>query len=439
MTGAGLSRRDVLRAGEAATATAVASAAMAAAGAPAAGQVPSGVLELHINDGYVPMVDGSLVYMRGFGDRATQRSDPAPSLTCAPRAFLAGGRLVDGRTHPVGAPVPPHGRPGPAGPDPAQAGTYLIRNRHWASIYPRRTIIAEEGTTVRLRIHNHLQQVHGFAVSGIAGAAVTVAPGAVTDLSFRVDVPGTYIYSDPLRAPVERVLGLHGVLLVTPAGDPWRASADSTPFERQWLWICHDIDAVWAQQASEGKLVDPVARPSVPRYFTLNDRSGYESLALSEDEERNEAAEEDTLPSGWPRRTDVRDPEAPGRAGQVVRTVNTGIAVHQLHFHGNHFWTYRRDNQTMSRDRATFVNGHVRLQQWEDVLELDPMARADLVLPVKPPPDVVPAVWAARTDDWTYPMHCHAEMSQTAGGGVYPGGLVADWVLAGGTPPAGEL
>jgi hypothetical protein len=413
---------------------------MTAAGGSANAVVSSGVLELHVNDGFVPMVDGSLVYMRGFGDRATPRSDPAPSLTCAPHAFLADGRLVDGRTYPFGAPVPPHGRPIPSSPDPAQAGTYLVRTRYWASIYPRRTIIAEQGATVRLRIHNHLAQPHRFAVTGIAGAAVTVRPGQSMDLSFVAATPGTYVYSDPLRAPVERVLGLHGVLLVVPADDPWRAAPMSVPFERQWVWIVHDIDPVWAYLASQGQLIDPVSRPSVPRYFTLNDRSGYLSLAVSEDEEANEVRHQDTLPSGWPRRTDVRDPEAAGRVGQVVRMVNTGVAVHQMHFHGNHIWTYRRENRDLLRNRAVVdADGHVRMQQWEDVVELDPLQRADVVLPLKPPPDVVPAVWAARTEDWTFPMHCHAEMSQTAGGGVYPGGLVADWVLAGGTPPTGDV
>jgi hypothetical protein len=28
-------------------------------------------------------------------------------------------------------------------------------------------------------------------------------------------------------------------------------------------------------------------------------------------------------------------------------------------------------------------------------------------------------------------MHCHTEMSQTAGGGNYPQGLVTDWELTG--------
>jgi hypothetical protein len=427
-------RRDVLRAG----ALTAAAAGLHGGTPPAGAVVPSGVLELHVNEGYVPMVDGSLVYMRGFGDRPTSRSDPHPSLTCAPRAFLADGRLVDGRTHPYGAPVPPHGRPTPGAPDPAAAGTYLVRDRHWASIYPRRTIIAEQGATVRLRVHNHLAQQHRFTVSGIAGATVAVPPGRSADLSFTPTVPGTYVYWSNVRAPVERVLGLHGVLLVTPADDPWRAGPGSMPFERQWLWIVHDVDPVWGQLAAAGTAIDPVARPSVPRYFTLNDRSGYRSLAVSQDEESNEAAHQDTLPSGWPRRTDVRDPEAPGRRGQVVRMVNTGVAVHQMHFHGNHIWTHRRENRDLSRTRAVVsADGHIRMQQWEDVVELDPLQRADVVLPLKPPPDVVPAVWAARRDDWTYPMHCHAEMSQSAGGGVYPGGRVADWVLAGGTPPTG--
>jgi hypothetical protein len=73
--------------------------------------------------------------------------------------------------------------------------------------------------------------------------------------------------------------------------------------------------------------------------------------------------------------------------------------------------------------------GHVVLQHWEDVVELDPMDRKDVVLPVRRPPEVIDPVWNARSTDYHYPMHCHAEPSQTAAGGLYPGGLVADWVL----------
>ena len=57
------------------------------------------------------------------------------------------------------------------------------------------------------------------------------------------------------------------------------------------------------------------------------------------------------------------------------------------------------------------------------------------MLPVRRPPESIDQVWEARTEDWIYPMHCHAEPSQTAAGGLYPGGLVAHWVLAGPTTP----
>ena len=52
------------------------------------------------------------------------------------------------------------------------------------------------------------------------------------------------------------------------------------------------------------------------------------------------------------------------------------------------------------------------------------------MLPVRRPPEVLDRVWNARDEDWEYPMHCHSEPSQTAAGGLYPGGLVAGWTLA---------
>ena len=85
------------------------------------------------------------------------------------------------------------------------------------------------------------------------------------------------------------------------------------------------------------------------------------------------------------------------------------------------------------------LQGDVILQHWEDTVQLEPLDRKESLLPVRRPPDVVDPVWDARTDDWRYPMHCHAEPSQTAAGGLYPGGLVADWVVAADAVPESGL
>jgi hypothetical protein len=232
---------------------------------------------------------------------------------------------------------------------------------------------------------------------------------------------------------VNRVLGLYGVLVVVPAERPWTLDGTEGEFERQWLWVLADIDPEWGRLARLGAKIDPERTPCVPRYFTLNDRSGVFSLAISPDEAENLRTHEDTKPSGHARTVDVRklphSEDAGVGTGQLIRLVNAGIAVHQPHFHGNHVWTLAINNTTLTRTHVEIVDGHIALQHWEDVVEMDPLTTKAVMLPLKPPPDALDVVRANQECDWVYPMHCHAEMSQTAGGGLYPGGQVSDWVL----------
>ncbi|TNB75677.1 copper resistance protein [Arthrobacter sp. BB-1] len=399
------------------------------------------VLDIHINDGFVPMVDGSLVYHRGFGDRRTAVNDPKPALAMGPRVIRANGQVVASRTYPLGAPVPPLGRPAPLGPDPANPRQFLARRGYWASYFPDRTLIAETGSTLQIMVHNNLSQPHEirFHRAGTGGADVgsgPVAPGKTKLLSFRAPAPGTYLFTDPGNQPVERTLGLYGGLVVIDPSNAWRLAAGAAEFERQWLWLCHDVDSNWARIASRGQTVNPLSTPAVPDYFTLNGYSGFQSIAVTPDEAFNHRRKEDSLPSGQPRETDVRNfsasPSAGAlRSGQLVRMVNAGIVDHQLHYHGNHVWTVRANGIDFPRTNGTVSpQGDVILQQWEDTVQLQPLECKESVLPVRRPPEVIDGVWNARTEDWTYPMHCHAEPSQTARGGLYPGGLVADWVLA---------
>jgi FtsP/CotA-like multicopper oxidase with cupredoxin domain len=400
-----------------------------------------GVVDVYINEGFRAMVDGSLVYHRGFGDRPTPVGDPNPSLALSPLVFSASGQVTASRTYPLGAALPPKGRPGSPGHDPQEPGYYIARRAHWASYFPDRTLIAETGSRIRLRVHNQLKQQHELLIhdAGTDGGDVTtgpISPGATGQIDVPAPVPGTYLYSDPSNAPVERTLGLYGGLVVIDPADAWRLAPQGPEFERQWLWICHDVVPEWAEVAGSGGTVDPGGPDPTPRYFTLNGYSGFQSLAVTNNPEFNEAREEDTLPSGHPRLTDVRNfSQSPVagtvRTGQLIRTLNAGIVDHQLHFHGNHVWMVRANGLDFPRSGGSVLpDGHVRLQHWEDTVSLAPLERKEMMLPVVRPPDTVDAVWSSRSSDWKYPMHCHAEPSQTAAGGVYPGGLLADWVLA---------
>ncbi|WP_051441765.1 Tat pathway signal protein [Arthrobacter sp. H14] len=411
-------------------------------------------LNVYINDGFVPMVDGALVYHRGFGDRPTAVDDAAPSLTLPPHVFTADGRLVKSRKYPLNATSPHLGRPEPLYSDPINPGQYLVRRAYWASYFPERTIIAEAGSTISLRVHNTLADEHelsflntapGDSPTAIRRHTTTgrIAPGSSKLLEFEAPPAGTYIYCDPgtspddaLLDPVQRTLGLAGALFVANTEEPWRITPGGEEFERQWLWFCHDIEPEWARLASQGQTVDPAVTPAYPRYFTLNDRSGFESLGVSIDEALNHLREEDTLMSGAARQVDVRDfsqgvtPDTV-RTGHMMRFINAGIVHHQLHFHGNHIWTVGRNGTPFPRTGGFIdAEGHVVLQQWEDVVEVHPLDRRDCVLPVKRPPEATATVWNARTGDWIYPMHCHAEPSQVAMGGMYPAGLVGHWAIS---------
>lgn len=405
-------------------------------------------LDLHINDGFLPMVDGSLVYHRGFGDRRTLVTDPRPSLAVSPRVFLQNGTVVASRTYPLKAAVPPLGRPAPAAKDPANPGEFLVRRAYWASFFPDRTLIAETGSTISIRVTNHLAQEHALQFlnagpgNGHVGTGV-IKPGQTKRLEFTAPKAGTYLYcdpgavpADPTADPVQRVLGLFGALLVTDPASPWLPTPNGPEFERQWLWMLHNVDPVWAGIASRNGTVDPDKTPVFPRYFTLNGRSGFQSLAASMDEALNRVREEDTLMSGSARHIDVRNfsqAAAAGtlRTGQLMRFLNAGVVHHQLHFHGNHLWTVSRNGAPFPRTGGRVdADGHIVLQQWEDVIEMHPLDRKDSVLPVRRPPEATDQVWNARNEDWFYPMHCHAEPSQVARGGMYPGGLVGHWTVA---------
>jgi FtsP/CotA-like multicopper oxidase with cupredoxin domain len=285
---------------------------------------------------------------------------------------------------------------------------------------PGPTIVAVEGDLLSISILNNTLREHAFSIPGIQQSSV-IRPGEELSLSLRAPQTGTYLYLDPINAPVNRVMGLHGALIVlprtgnTPYSNPtprvqalfndlgttgWFPGSPWNP-ERTWVWVFNTIDPTKFERAQDqptGDALSPAefANGYLPRYFTVNGKSGYFA-----------AHDPNLMPKG--------------KVGQpgLIRILNSGMATHSAHLHGNHVFLLSE-------------NGRVR----ENVVCVDTFAMPsggtkDILLPFVTPPDIPPGAWPPSQESlpFHYPMHCHTQMSQTAAGGNYPQGLNVHWML----------
>ncbi|MBI3948595.1 MAG: multicopper oxidase domain-containing protein [Armatimonadetes bacterium] len=292
-----------------------------------------------------------------------------------------------------------------------------------------------EGDPLDINITNRLDEPHAFAIlSRPDGTFVahtgTIAPRSSSRLQFNAPAAGTYLYLDPLNSPVNRVLGLHGALVVLPAagntpytnppasvqalfdhlgnsphfpGSPWDPA-------RTWIWVFNTIDPAFNALAQENQVIDPLDFRArfLPRYFTLSGKSGFFA---------------------------AHDPQISphGQVGQpaLVRILNAGMATHSSHIHGNHVYLLSENNQVRSN------------LLWVDTWALPPACRVDWLLPFMRPPDQADGAWppvqelalvlgdGSRLNPLSYPNHCHTEISQTAAGGNYPSGAIAHFEITG--------
>lgn len=315
---------------------------------------------------------------------------------------------------------------------------------------PGPVIQVTEGDAVRISVTNTLEENHAFAIPGVADSGI-IAPGATAVVSFTAPAGGSYLYFDPLNAPVNRVLGLHGAMIVLPktGNTPYSIPTSAvqqlfndlgttahfprhalTPAgwqrERSRIWLHHQIDPVFNNQA----LADfQAGRPStvsaadmnanfLPRYFTINGKAG----AFS---------------------SHAPDVVLTGRIGQpmLVRILNSGLFTHSNHIHANHIY-------------VTSVNNVVQDNVFTlDTFTIKPLDRIDWLVPFIRPPDIagdpntrlrdlIPNELALTIEGpngspgvpqspLVFPMHCHVETSQTAAGGNYPQGTVTHFEFLG--------
>lgn len=294
-----------------------------------------------------------------------------------------------------------------------------------------------QGTTTRIKLVNKTRKPRRFAITGFAPTKFPLIPaGGTATIAFAPPTAGSYIYHENTEGAAGRVVGFHGPLVVkapnsrTPAGNmtPYHVNSLTPEVcslfdalgshydfpgqkwrhglpERDIIWLMSQIDPAINRFAEQGVTID-LSLPIYafrPRYFTLNGLSGYDA-----------AHDEHTVPKGY-----VGEPV-------IIRCMNAGIAAHAPHIHGNH----------VLRLSETKADG--TLQVCDCVHECDTwmlkaLDRTDVLLPFKKPDEIPIEAWPPKQEPWPllYPMHCHCEMSQTAGGGNYPQGLVTHWELLG--------
>jgi hypothetical protein len=371
----GSTRRSFLVRGAAGSA---AVAGITARVAPAALAAPE-PFRLTITEGEIPMVDGTPVFFRGF--RRTDATDDRPTI-----------------------PGPAIGNVGPG-----------IKGRD-----------VFEGEQVVVVLKNDTPRTHWFLIERTANEEATdpvvgpieIAPNQTKEIAFTAPAAGTYIYRDANRN--NRLLGMYGAFIVLPAGvegrllpyapAPGRVEI-TAELRTQLAWVLSNVDPVLGELARrsrrESRLDYPLSQV-VPRYFLINGETGVNATLNN-----NFTVPVVPLQSG-------KD----AVAGVLIRCINTGVCTHSLHWHGNHVFPVERNGVP---ERAGLVFE-------KDVQRMEPLNRVAVILPAHTGYDAFPPLndKHPKADVQHFPMHCHAEMSQTAAGGSYPFGMLTDWHLTSG-------
>ena len=319
-----VSRREFLVRGAAAVSLLSATGSLAWTSRARAGNV---VAQLYVTDGVRPLQDGRQLYLRGFSTAA-------------------------------GVPPAPN---------------------------PRAVINAIAGDSVTVNVTNTLKSTHAFRIDGVTDTG-PIAPGLTKTVTFPAPAPGAYLYHDPGNAPLNRVLGLHGAMIVREPG-PVTAAAD-------YLWVFNAFDTRTAERVRTGTTVS--FSSFVPDVFTINGRFGDFSCAARDTSPRH--------PIGTPVR---------------IRMVNASTFAKSVHFHGEHPVVVRRtvaQQQTVGAAKDTFL--------------VMPQEVVEVTMAFTAPSDAYPVPAPGPGEhDLVFPVHDHHELTQTLTGGLYPNGMLTDLVF----------
>lgn len=272
---------------------------------------------------------------------------------------------------------------------------------------PGPIIFTTEQDQIRVTVRNELDEPHAFFIEGVVDSG-PIAPGSAATFTFAAPKAGTYLYYDNLNAPVNRVMGLHGAMVVMPrrrvkghkftpysqptpavqqlfddfgsaAHWPGLAWEDADPVTnttafRQYVWLCHQASPVLFAEVGNHTpgqdypaatfvnafLNDPYADTFTtgvfnkkPHFFTINGQSGHFAH---------------NNPFICPN----------NRVGEpvIIRVLNAGLLGHSMHIHANHVFVIG-------------INGVCQQNPpWVDTMQLKPLWTFEWAVPYMRPPDV---------------------------------------------------
>lgn len=362
----------------------------------------------------------------------------------------------------------------------AQCYFWIYKEATLPAETPGPLIFALEGDAIDLSVTNSLDEDHEFAIPGIGFTTGPIAPGAT--FTGTIPVPavsaGTYLYFDPLNAPVNRVMGLHGAFIVMPdpatgtpfnaadpagahpnvvrlfadlGAQPWfpglawdeegvnQAPFPNTPPFRQYVWVIHEASPTLFADVGDfqpgkdfpaaafeerflnnsfipgGKNQPPAVQGDAPQFFTISGQSGHFS-----------------------HNTSFLCPHLRVGEPAVVRVLNAGLWTHCLHIHANHVYLLKvRNEQTGQSEFNAFedldpavVPGVRDNQIWLDTFGAHPMDVWEWAVPYMRPPDVPNSLGIGRAD-LSFPLQAIPKPIGGFGSRLRNGELAA-----GPTPPA---
>jgi hypothetical protein len=289
---------------------------------------------------------------------------------------------------------------------------------------PGPNLFCAAGELVTVVLDNDLDEPHNFAVPAAGIKSPPVRPRGRVTFKFRAPKPGTYLYYDSLNAPVNRMMGLHGALVVMPRpanGTPYSAEdrrrnprmrqlfADlgkaahwpglawdqdgpnpggfpRTPPFRQYIWVLHEASPRLFEEVGRA----PRGRNFNPRTFEdrfLDDRVLLNGPGVAPDENRTPQYCAINGQSGhFAHASPFITPHL--RVGEpcVVRVLNAGMWTHSMHLHANHFYVLAVNNKFSYQPQI--LPGQHDNHIWADTFTARPLDCWDWLVPYMRPPDV---------------------------------------------------